>query len=232
MVFGGIARHSENRIRSLKYFLMTYEIYTPSSIFSSFQRSIIQINKHQQTAQPANHNLQRGTALYSIIVVLVLRSIARCCPSFPQLLSADTIALEASSSSEQAKFVSQLRYKSAQHTSQPVIDLIKNKHKMMMLRMRTRSPAMTTFRSVALASILVLLLVTGPIQATDAQSEEQVCTADNVDSAECAGDLSSAKNVSVDDNDDGCTDDHVKCAEWADLGECGELLPWFVLNCQ
>ena len=91
--------------------------------------------------------------------------------------------------------------------------------------MRTRSPAMAAFKRVSLASLLILLLITGIGHATDAQSEEQVCTADNADSAECAasGDLPSVQNASVDEQDDGCTDDHVKCAEWADLGECGEL---------
>lgn len=94
-----------------------------------------------------------------------------------------------------------------------------------MLPMRTRSPAMPAVKCIALASLLLLLFITGVVHATDARSEEQVCTADNADAAECAaaGDLPSVNNASVDDHDDGCTDDHVKCAEWADLGECGEL---------
>ena len=79
-------------------------------------------------------------------------------------------------------------------------------------------------RCIALATLLVLLLVVRPTCATDAESEEQVCTADHSDSAECAGDLPPIKGVEADEeNDDGCTDDNVKCTEWADLGECGEF---------
>ena len=96
---------------------------------------------------------------------------------------------------------------------------------MIMLQMRTRSSVLAPMRCIALATILILLLIAHPTCATDAEAEEQVCTADNADSAVCAGDLPPMKGVASDEeNDDGCTDDHVKCAEWADLGECGELM--------
>ena len=155
--------------------------------------------------------------------IVVLHVVAHPLPQH----SADirnTIALLASLTSEQAKFISELRLSFAKHTSQPVIDLNKNKRKTMMLQMRTRSSALAPMRCIALATLLILLLVACPTCATDAEAEEQVCTADNADSAECAGDLPPMKGVASDEkNDDGCTDDHVKCAEWADLGECGEL---------
>ena len=156
-------------------------------------------------------------------------TVAHRCQSISADTTRNTIALLASLTSEQAKFISELRLSFAKHTSQPVIDLNKNKRKTMMLPMRTRSSsALAPMRCIALATLLILLLVACPTSATDAEAEGQVCTADNADSAECAGDLPPMKGVASDEkNDDGCTDDHVKCAEWADLGECGELILWW-----
>ena len=65
---------------------------------------------------------------------------------------------------------------------------------------------------------LALLVVATPIQAWDSESaEEPVCNTESADSATCQG-----EGKVVDDS--GCTDEHVKCGEWADLGECGKYI--------
>ena len=80
--------------------------------------------------------------------------------------------------------------------------------------MRTRTPS--PFRVLTVAVALALLLVATPIQAWGSESaEEPVCNAESADSASCKG-----EGKVVDEN--GCTDEHVKCGEWADLGECGK----------
>jgi hypothetical protein len=81
--------------------------------------------------------------------------------------------------------------------------------------MRTRTQ--TPFRRVLAAALaLALLVVATPIQAWDSESaEEPVCNTESADSATCEG-----EGTVVDDS--GCTDEHVKCGEWADLGECGK----------
>ena len=99
--------------------------------------------------------------------------------------------------------------------------------------MRTRSSALAPMRCIALASLLIFLLVAGTAYAMDAGSEKQVCTAANADSAECTGDLPPMKGVAADEgNDDGCTDDHIKCAEWADLGECVANPKYMLVSCR
>ena len=99
--------------------------------------------------------------------------------------------------------------------------------------MRTRSPALAPMQCIAFAFLLILLLVTGTTCATDAESEEEVCTAANADSAECTGNLPPMKGVAADEgNADGCTDDHVKCAEWADLGECVANPKYMLVSCR
>ena len=92
--------------------------------------------------------------------------------------------------------------------------------------MRTQPAAAATPSCNALASILLLLLlICAPIRSVElpAVAGEQVCTADNANAAECRGELpqvdSAIQNEEEDDNG-GCTNDNVKCEEWADLGEC------------
>jgi len=86
----------------------------------------------------------------------------------------------------------------------------------MMLPMRTRTR--TPFRVMTVAAALALLVVVTPIQAWDSDSAgEPVCTTETADSAMCQG-----EGKVVDDS--GCTDEHVKCGEWADLGECGKYI--------
>ena len=84
----------------------------------------------------------------------------------------------------------------------------------MMLPMRTRTR--TPFRVMAVAAAITLLAVAAPIHAVDSDlADEPVCNAETANSATCQG-----EGTVVDDS--GCTDEHVKCGEWADLGECGK----------
>ena len=80
------------------------------------------------------------------------------------------------------------------------------------MRTRTRTP----FRVMAVAAAFALLAVAAPTHALDSDlANEPVCNAETANSATCQG-----EGTVVDDS--GCTDEHVKCGEWADLGECGK----------
>ena len=95
-------------------------------------------------------------------------------------------------------------------------------------------------RLMTIASALALLLVGTPIQAWDSESaDKKGCTKETANTAACLGEL--PQRVAVDeedeveggaesggvaesgaDEDGDCIDNHAKCVEWADLGECGE----------
>ena len=68
---------------------------------------------------------------------------------------------------------------------------------------------------MTVAAAIALLVVAVSIHALDSDlADEPVCNAETANSATCG------EGTVVDDS--GCTDEHVKCGEWADLGECGK----------